>query len=429
MDLGNCQVRQVKNKILRATILLLPLLCGIAPLMAYPIGLASAQAMAMGGAFIGLAKGACAPLYNPANIGLIGYRQTGIDLASIGAEISNNSFSLNDYNRYTGVLLNNEDKAAILDKVPLEGLKISANIEASVLSFSTGSFVLSFAGHVATEINLGKDPLRLFLIGNKFGDTFSLGGMYSEAIAYASAGLSYGTSLYKSGTRQLAIGATVKYIRGFGYEKVTELRGGVNTDADGFNGDGLMLIRTAMGGNGYAVDIGLALRASDSYTAGITLKNIISNIAWNHDTKEYCYQFHFDSLTIDDFDDETNDVSDSHTDNIFGFNSQLPTIMRVGLAKTSGILIWAVDWEQGFRLAAGVSSKPRLSAGVEYRLIRFFPLRAGYSIGGGREPAISGGIGLDFSLFYLDAAISGNNNFNFGAPTGVHFAVSTGLRF
>ncbi len=397
------------------------------PAIARPIGLSSARATAMGGSFMGLAEGVYAPLYNPANIGLSGYRQFGIEVAGVGAKISNNSFSLKDYNDYTGAVLDEEDKSAILGKIPSEGLKINADIEARAMSLSLGSIVFSLSGNAATEVNLGKDALELFLKGNGLNDTFSLEGMYSEAIAYGTAGISYGTSIYKSGTRQLAIGATYKYIRGIAYEKVTELRGGVVTLSTGYRGEGTMIARTAQGGNGYALDLGAALKINDRYTAGISISNFLSSIKWSNKTEEHGYHFQFDSVTVENMDDSII-VSDDYSKDIPAFKSSLPSIMRLGLAKISGKLLWAIDWEQGFKQAAGSSSQPRLSAGVEYKFVGFLPLRAGYSIGGRSGSVISGGFGIDLAVAYLDLAVANHSGLNFGASKGLHLAISTGIR-
>lgn len=397
------------------------------PAAIYPMGLSSAQAVAMGGSFMGLAKGVYAPLYNPANIGLSDYRQFGIEVAGVGARISNNSFSLADYNNYSGAVLNEDDKSAILGKIPSDGLKINADIEARALALSLGSVVFSMSGNAATEVNLGKDALELFLRGNGLNDTFSLDGMYSEAIAYATAGISYGASIYKLGTRQLAVGASYRYIRGIAYEKVTELRGGVMTLPTGYHGEGTMIAQTAKGGNGYAADLGAALRLSDSYAAGICINNLLSSIRWNDKTEEHGYNFKFDSVTAENMDDSII-VSDDYTKEISAFKSKLPAVMRLGLAKTSGKLLWALDWEQGFRQVAGSSSQPRISAGVEYRFVGFLPLRAGYSLGGKNGSVISGGLGLNIALAYLDLAVANHSGLNFGASKGLHLAISTGIR-
>ena len=69
----------------------------------------SARSAAMGGAYTGLAKGADAAKYNPANLGLKDYQNFSIDIASVGVNVSNNSFTLADYNKYTGAVLSTSD--------------------------------------------------------------------------------------------------------------------------------------------------------------------------------------------------------------------------------------------------------------------------------------------------------------------------------
>ena len=60
--------------------------------------LTSARSVAMGGALTALADGVDAAKFNPANLGLSGYQITGLELISAGINISNNSFTLSDYN-------------------------------------------------------------------------------------------------------------------------------------------------------------------------------------------------------------------------------------------------------------------------------------------------------------------------------------------
>jgi hypothetical protein len=392
-------------------------------------GLSSARAVAMGDAQMGLAKGVYAPLFNPANIALSGYGQAGVEIAGVGAEIFNNSFSLSDYNGYTGAVLSNADKSAILGKIPIEGLELSARVQASAMTISLGSFVISTNGVAASEINLSKDIIELLLNGNQLNDTLSLDEMYSEAIAYATVGLTAGKTLYKSGTRQLTIGATYKYIRGLAYEDIVRINGEASTTMSGFGGSGMVVARTATGGTGYAIDFGAALKLSDNHTAGISFSNLFNGITWNKQTEEHYYSFRLDTLTIDNMDNDSVFVSDDYSQEIGDFKSNIPTVMRIGLADISGKFLWAADWEQGFKLGAGVSSKPRLSFGGEYRLIGFLPFRAGYSLGGGKGSTVSFGTGLDLSLYYLDVAATNHGSIASGSSKGIHLALSTGLRF
>ena len=388
----------------------------------------SARSAAMGGAFTGLAKGLDAAKYNPANLGLDGYRQYGLEFASVGASITNNSFTLSDYNKYTGALLTTEDKEYLLNQIPSEGLSLDADVKASAMSLGLGSMVLSFNGFAAADINLNRDLVDLILNGNTYADTIHITGSYADGVSYATASLSYGLPLYSSGSRQLAIGATFSYIHGFGVEKLVRLQGLATTLETGFDGEGEAVIRTASGGSGYGLNLGAALKLSNSYTAGVRFENVLGKITWNKDTEEHGYIFSFDTATIDDFDEDFV-TSEDYSIAIDEFSTTLPAVMNIGFAKTSGRLLWGVDWVQGFRSDAGSSTEPRLSVGAEYSLISFLPLRAGFMTGGDRNTAFSFGSGLDFLGFYLDAAVITGSTMSVYSAKGANLAVSTGILF
>jgi len=391
-------------------------------------GLSSARSVAMGEAFTSLATGIDAARYNPANLGLSGYRQTGIELVGAGANIANNSFTLGDYNRYTGAILTDTDKLNILHKIPDEGLNLAAEVEASALSLSSGSFVFTASGVGLADVNLSKDIIDLILNGNSFADTVSITGSHSEAVGYVSVGLSYGRAIYTAGTRQLAVGATFSYLRGLGVERIIELEGMAATYETGFAGDGHLIAQTATGGSGYAFNIGVALRLNDDYTIGARIKNFLSVLSWNKNTEEHGYIFSFDTMTVDNMEDDYV-VSDDYSKDIPGFSTNLPSVMNVGMANTSGSLLWAVDWEQGFRRAAGSSSKPRLSAGLEWWPIALAPLRAGFSTGGNKATALSLGSGINLTPFYLDFAAVTGVTLSPYSTKGINLALSTGLHF
>ena len=388
----------------------------------------SARSAAMGGAFTGLAKGVNAAKYNPANLGLEGYRQFGLEFAALGASVTNNSFSLADYNTYTGATLSTADKQDILNKIPIEGLSIDADVKASALSLAMGSLVLSFNGVGAADVNLNRDIVDLVLNGNTFADTLDVTGSYSDALSYATAGLSYGTALYSSGSRQLAVGVTASYIRGIAIEQVVSLRGLAAAYETGFEGEGEAIIRTATGGTGYGLDVGAAFKLNDRYTAGARIENVVSRIKWDNDPQEQGYIFQFDTATIDDFDEDFV-TSDDYSKDIPAFTTTLPAVMNVGFAHTAGKLLWAVDWTQGFRAAPGASTKPRVAVGAEYRLLGVLPLRAGYGAGGDRATAFSFGSGLDFLGFYLDAAVVTGSTLSIYSAKGANVALSTGIVF
>ena len=403
----------------------------LTPMTAQPSGLvhASARAAAMGGAYTSLAKGVDAIKYNPANLGLTGYREYGLEFVAVGANISNNSFTLSDYNDYTGAVLTTADKQDILDKIPSEGLSVNADVNATALSIAAGSFALTTSGHGSANINLNKDIVDLLLNGNAFADTINVTGSYSDGESYGEVALSFGMPIATLGSSQLAVGVTAKYIRGIAIEQLVELEGLAATYATGFVGEGRAIIRTATGGSGYGVDLGAALKLSKSYTVGARIQNFLGKITWDKDCEEHGYIFHYEGATVDDFEEDDYIGSDDYTHDIENFSTSLPTSLNVGFAKTSGKLLWSVDWVQGLETTPGISTKPVLGIGAEYVALGLLPLRAGYSVGGDRSAAFSFGSGLNFLGFYLDAAVFTGSSMTLYSSKGANFAVSTGLRF
>lgn len=390
--------------------------------------MSSARAMALGSAHTSLAVGVDAAKFNPANLGLLSHRQNGIELLGVGANVTNNSFTLDDYNKYTGAFLTTDDKNDILSKIPKEGLKLSMDAEASVFSLAMGSFVFSAYGVGLADINLNKDVMDLILNGNVYADTIDFSGSYSEALAYGAASISYGRPVYKAGDRQLAIGATFSYLRGIGVEKVIEMNGMAATFATGFQGSGNIKIQTASGGTGYALDLGASLKLNKNYTVGARIKNFLSALNWNNGTEEHGYIFDFDTMTIDNMNADYV-TSDDYSKPIAAFSTNLPSVLNVGIAKTSGSILWAVDWEQGFRSETGASTRPRISGGLEWQPIGFLPLRMGYSTGGDKNSSFSFGSGFHFPVLYMDFAIVSGNSFSGSSSKGLNFAFTAGLNF
>ncbi len=416
---------------LQLSLLTLTVFTALFALTALPVsgqGISSARSVALGSAGISLAKGADAARLNPANLGFSEYQLKGVEFVGVGANISNNSFTLSDYNKYTGAFLTDDDKTDILEKVSDEGLKVTAEAEATAFAVSMGPIVFGLAGNGLANVNLNRDILELVLNGNTFADTIEVTGSYSDVIAYASAYLSYGRSLYKSGSRELAVGATVRYLRGFAVERVVEIQGLAATFATGFTGEGSMIIQTATGGSGYSLDLGAALKVNDNYTVGAKIRNFVSVLNWTKDTEEHGFNFSFDTMTVDNMDDDYV-VSEDYSNEIGSFSTNLPSVMSVGVAKTSGKLLWALDWEQGFSSDAGATTKPRISAGVEYSFVAALPLRVGYSKGGNRNTAFSFGSGFHLPYFFVDYAFVTGTSLSGYSSKGLNFALTTGIYF
>jgi hypothetical protein len=392
-------------------------------------GVANARATAMAGAYTSLAQGYYCPSFNPANLGLAAYQKKGMQIFGFGLSVRNNSFSLDEYNKYTGARLNESDKQELLSKIPAEGLKVSGDAEINAIGVGWSNFVVSLSGMGAAEVNLGRTAMELLLNGNAFAETIDLSDVYGQGYGLAALNFSYGHRLYKNSDRQLSVGATFRFLKGYGYEEVTEANGHAVTLATGFEGAGNLVIRSATGGTGYAIDLGTTLQINRDYTVGATFFNFLSGIKWTGETEEHRYTFAFDTLTAVNMDEDSLFTSTDTTVAIGSFSSSLPAVIKVGLAKTRGSLLWAVDWEQGFRKAAGSSTTPRISTGAEYRLLDFLPIRAGFGLGGKQGTTFAGGFGIQASIFHVDIAAANYNAVIGSSGKGINFAVNGGIRF
>ncbi len=389
--------------------------------------LSSARSLALGGAMTALASGVDAAKFNPAILALNERAPLQLELISLGFNVSNNSWTLDDYNKYSGAVLSASDKSDILSKIPREGLNLKADAEAAALSAALGKFAFSVSGAGSADANLNREIIELLLNGNTFTDSIIATGSYSDAIAYAKVGLSYGHLVYEAGSRQLAVGGTLKYIRGLGFEEIVELKGLAATMATGFQGNGEIIARTAAGGTGYALDLAGALQFNRDYTVGARLENVLGSINWNKNAREHGYIFNFDTLTVSNAGDVV--VDSEYTKNLPSFSTRLPAVLNLGVANTSGKLLWAVNWEQGFKRTAESSTKPRLAVGLEWLKLGAVPLRAGFSFGGGRGESFSLGSGIDVKPFYLDFAGVTGTGLSIYSAKGLKLALSTGVRF
>jgi len=396
-------------------------------------GESNPRAMAMGGAYTALGFGHEAAGYNPANLGLSKTNSFSLDIFSVGVSLKNNSFSLADYNKYTGAFLSDDDKDAIIDKIPSEGLKLNLLTEAAGLNFAVGRLAFNFRGLGASKINLDRDPFELLLYGNAVKSEVTLSDTRGEAWAIADGALSYGHRLMQWAGGELAVGGSFHYLYGIAHEKITYAKGNVSTTTDGFVGDGQMIVRSSLGGSGMAFDLGVAMVFAEKWVFSASWQNMYSRINWNRDNEEMLFTFHMDPINYDNLADE--EISDSlvtstdTTYDVAGFTSTLPSVIKLGISRSYKKLTWALDWEQGVSSGASQAVTPRIAAGLEYRLVGFFPVRIGTAFGGDRGTIYSTGFGFKFGPFRLDTAIANNGALNPGSTRGASFALAMGLRF
>lgn len=386
----------------------------------------------MGGAYVALARGIEAARWNPANLGLGDPHGFSFNLASIAAGGHNNAFGKADYDLYNGAYLTPRDKATLIQQVPDDGLKANVASEIDLLGFSVYRLALLAGVDVISDVHLSRSFFEIALNGNGLNRRYDFSSTGGAGMAVSTVGLALGVPIRQSRFDDFAVGATVKYVRGLAAAEVIEAVSNLETSFDGFIGEAHATVLTALGGNGYALDVGTAATVNNRLAVGLTLRNVISNVNWNRKVKEYTVGITTDSLTTEvlattDADSLISDYSEEREAE--AFQRRLPTVLHLGATYNWGRLILTGDFIQMLSNPLNMSATPELRFGMELRLLRFLPLRAGAGLGGQRGTSSAVGFGFDFGGLDLDFAAGTWGGFfpKQGRGLGAAFGIRAGL--
>jgi hypothetical protein len=388
-----------------------------------------ARGIAMAGSYTAVARGYNSIGYNPANLALPDRPGTAIQLIGIGSGLTNNAFSISDYKKYNGAFLSEADKNDILQKIPAEGLEFRGTSAASVLSFSTGPIAVSASAQASGKGIVSKDVFEIALFGNKLGETIEIDDADAEGVVHLDVNLAYGRRVKTFDWGELTAGINLKYIRGLAYVEVTEALATATTLPEGINGDGSVIVKSALGGSGYGLDLGAAATYGGNWTFSAGLDNLVSSINWNKETRENAYTYELSSLTTETADEDSSVSSDDVERDIAPFSTSLAPQLNLGASHPLGRFLLAADLKLGLANRAGVTTRPEISLGAEYSGLSFLPLRGGIGVGGVRGTSLGLGAGLRLSSFFIDFAWASSGTLLPGIGRGGAVALSSGLSF
>jgi hypothetical protein len=392
-------------------------------------GLISGHSLGMAGAYSTVVRGVESAFWNPANLGFSKHSDKNLMILSGGASISNNSFNLEQYNRYNGEFLTTEDKQTILNLIPSEGFHGSMSADLMAVGVSWRNFAFTVSGRGTSDLHVSKDPIQAVFFGNEINDTISLSGSDGDVFASVDFGFSYGRSIRKKADYELFGGATVRIIRGLAYQKIEEFEGEVITLETGMEGNGNFLVRSAGGGLGYGVDLGLTLRYKKNWMLGLSCFNLLNRINWNRNTEEKVYQVRIDSLLAENFDSDSLVLEESYSQPLAHFTTHQPILLQAGVSYQLRKTILSFDLRFGQKSGMGPTEKTSASAGAEYRLCRWLDLRGGISLGENCGITIAQGLGINVGMYQLDLGITNQNGVWPTKSKGVSVALSNQLHF
>lgn len=404
------------------------------------------RAVALGGAYGTLARGIFAVDYNPANLAIAheydSYRVWG----GFNTSFSTNFLSLKTYRKYNGKELDANGGALKRDfirEIPASGWRIFSDLHVALpyINFSNYNRAISSDLIIIGDLGLPQGLVRFIFDGNPVNERLRL-DFHEELIALAQWGYSIGFPV-----GDIYMGVTAKYLAGIGYI-------GLNPDSSygylttyfepGRNyveGKGRYYFQQALGGRGFALDLGLVTPEINGYRLGLSITNIMGFISWHKNTlvsrlidqekvlpwqgRFFKYEWAVNQARFDKFFKKTkfNEIfpgeGQSFRDTT-GFTVRYPSLVRFSASR---------QIEEGFLLASD------LVVGFEDRLFSFgawkwclgfestknkrFPLRFGLSFGGNDHQELNFGSGVHWGFMHFDWAI--------GITQGIFLTTAKGI--
>jgi hypothetical protein len=404
-------------------------LCAVGAASAFADG----PALGLAGAYSLRARGVDAPDWNPAT--LAWSRALDLRVAAAGAGMYNNSFSLGDYRRWNGAVLDGQEEEAILARIPGGFFRGGFEVAAEGPGAAWRGWALTVGGRAAGTAAVPKEYGRLVFYGNDPEQAYELGGSDGEGTAWSELRLSHGRALgaIQVGGRPmiLAGGLSVKWLRGWAHGEVTGAEGGLITTVDGISGSQEVTGRSAQGGSGYACDLGLAARTG-KWRFGLAFTNAASRLSWTTRPEEHTQRAWADTVTLGDLDgNQGSDLvtTKSTTEARSSYSTALPAELAMAAARRWLGFDWEVDLRQGFSDRPGTRARPRVALGVSRRPWRFLEARGGLALGGADGPVLATGAGFSLWKVRCDLGISSARGLNFTSPHGVEAGVSLGMRW
>ena len=241
-----------------------------------------ARMLGLNGSYTTLARGYQSIGVNPANLAAYNYRS--INLLNLSLGLSNNAFSITNYNAINGANLEDTlsftyyPKSQFYDMFGGEGIRLMQSLEVPlpILNFSTRQFALTSNFSSNLDMGMPNGLLDLLLFGNPFGSSISI-DMVQNSIVTQDIGLSYGRLF-----NHFSVGFTLKYILGLFYMGMESIDTPfITTDITGFTGQNQYLIQQAIGGSGTGLDIGFTTNESkDGYRFGLSVINLLGTVKW-----------------------------------------------------------------------------------------------------------------------------------------------------
>ncbi len=433
------------------------------------------RSLGLAGATTSLVEGIHAVGYNPARLAF-STKDYSMNLGGLTFGLENNLLSIDNYNLVNGAdfidTLSNDyvNKQTFLEGLPDDGLRIRTSLymPIPVINWARGITAFSSEVFIFGDMGLPKALFELLMQGNVIGDSLKL-TLDEELTGVVEWGFSFAVP-----RGDAALGFTLKYLQGLFHIGMDQdsSSGYFLTDTTGFKGEGRYLLRQAVGGSGFGLDIGFATREINGYRLGISLINALGSIRWHGpsitkdllgdalqgfmpwgENEYYLYTYRVNEVNAEKFlqgvpmdslfqtesytvvETESGLVrSDSLTvDDLADivpkpFVTNYPALFRLGASKRiEGFGLVTLDLVTGFQDHLWSSRGWQLAAGVEILRMPSFPIRMGVRYGGPENQQLGLGFGIHKGPLQFDMAMAFHNGLWLHTTKGISLAFGVTL--
>lgn len=359
-----------------------------------------------------LLRGPDALFVNPA---LLAYRPTtSIRLLSLGVEVGNNAFSVNDYNRIVGDTLDDAEKDALLARIPAGGWAFTSRILLGGLEGSVGPFGFSLKGLTSFRVALPRGALQLLLYGNPIGSRYEFVTDPQYLLSVGSLSLAYARALHLRQLPQpLYLGIGIRLLKGIlSWESsltqayLITRETGIDTEWEGQTAFSGILARALgdaaksgdalplLGSFGFGFDLGALYEAHEDWTVGVALINLNTGLTFA--MEEQWGRFALEGFRLILLEDTLS--PDTATEVRYPVSYRFPVPGRF----TAGVLYRGLE-PYGLLLSGTLLQefglpfeRPPLylGFGAEFHRLSFLPLRLHLGLGGRNRFELGAGFGL-----------------------------------
>jgi hypothetical protein len=401
----------------------------VAPLSAQSIANTSAAATALGGAYTASARGFDAIGWNPAGLGMPGTAGFSMTLLlNAGGNGGSGPIGAKDLKPYSGDSIPFATRVDWLARIRAAGgQNFGGGLDLTLLSMNIKSVGLSYSIAARASGNLPPDAAELLLFGN-YGYAnavrpYTLQGARADVTAIGTAAFAFAKELNVrfggANDQHFAIGLTAKYHMGHALGTVVD-GGSIVASSPAVNVDvRLRAIASDTGskpdngfpmkGNGMGLDLGAAWQGG-RLKVGVAVRDVVNTFKWSADDMytRYTTVRYTNGVqqTIDGTWTKVSALSPAAKDSVT--QALNPLVINPSLAvgfayELPARFTLSGDYQQRFGEGINLTPKSRYGVGLQWKIIPFLPLRAGYA----NTPDatfVTGGVGLDFGLVRLDVA-------------------------